>query len=228
MPTCERMSAHEIDQVKAGNARAFETLYNKYKQPVYALCLRSTRDAADAEDLTQEVFLQVYRRISSLRHSGAFKSWLFRVATNIILMHARRRKALPTVLQYIVDYETSAMVDLVEALISPGCEPTERIALARAISDLPKCRRAVLLLHDIQGMSHREIAASLGVSLSTTKSNLSRAHHQLRGVLRYRSLVATLPATRASASAGDNESIRAGIYGEPLQMWNIDGHISAA
>lgn len=209
MPTCERISAHEIEQVKAGDALAFETLYNRYKQPVYALCLRSTKHVADAEDLTQEVFLQVYRRISSLRNSAAFKSWLFRVATNIILMHARRRRALPTALQYVVDYETSAMVDLVEVLISPGCEPAERIALARAIGDLPKCRRAVLLLHDIQGMSHREIAASLGVSLGTTRSNLFRAHHQLRGVLRYRSLVTTLPVTRASASGEDNGNVQA-------------------
>jgi RNA polymerase sigma-70 factor (ECF subfamily) len=74
MQTCERLSAHEIDQVKAGNVLAFETLYNKYKQPVFALCLRSTKHIADAEDLTQEVFLQVYRRISSLRNNAAFKS----------------------------------------------------------------------------------------------------------------------------------------------------------
>jgi RNA polymerase sigma-70 factor (ECF subfamily) len=219
MSTYERISPDEIEQVKAGDACAFETLYNKYKQPVYALCLRSTKHAADAEDLTQEVFLQVYRRISSLRNSAAFKSWLFRVATNIILMHGRRRRALPTVLQFIADFETSAMLELVEALTSPGCEPTERIALARAIGDLPKCRRAVLLLHDIQGMSHREIATSLGVSLSATKSNLSRARHQLRGVLRYRSLVTTLPAIRASA-AKDNDNVRAKIYGKQVQMWN--------
>ena len=67
-------------------------------------------------------------------------------------------------------------------LASPGFEPIERIALARAIGDLPKCRRTVLVLHDIKGLSHREIAASMGVSLNTTKSNLSRAHHQLRGI----------------------------------------------
>jgi len=221
MPTCERMSAHEIDRVKAGDSLAFETLYNKFKRPVFALCLRSTKHVADAEDLTQEVFLQVYRRISGLRNSAAFKSWLFRVATSIILMHVRRRRSLPTALQYLAAYETSAMVDLVAALISPGCEPTERIALARAISDLPKCRRAVLVLHDIQGMSHREIAASLGVSLSATKSNLSRAHHQLRGVLRYKSLVTTLPATGARApSAEDNEHAQVGKYGKQVEMWN--------
>ncbi len=229
MPTCERMSAHEIDRVKAGDSLAFETLYKTFKRPVFAMCLRSTKHVADAEDLTQEVFLQVYRRISGLRNSAAFKSWLFRVATSIILMHARRRRSLPTVLQYVADYETSAMVDLVEALISPGCEPTERIALARAISDLPKCRRAVLVLHDIQGMSHREIAASLGVSLSTTKSNLSRAHHQLRGVLRYRPLVTTLPANGAGGpSTKDSEHAQAEKYGKQGGDVELNGLISGS
>jgi RNA polymerase sigma-70 factor (ECF subfamily) len=213
MPTCEILSAHEIDRVKAGDALAFESLYHKYRRPVFALCLRSTKHVADAEDLTQDVFLQVYRRISSLRNGAAFKSWLFRVATNVILMYWRRRR-LPMSLQYYLDYETSTIVDRVQALITPGCEPSDRIALARAISDLPKCRRAVLVLHDIQGMSHREIAALLGVSLSVAKSNLSRAHHHLRGVLRYRPLVPTLPATPAGASAEDNENLQA------LQMWN--------
>jgi hypothetical protein len=106
------------------------------------------------------------------------------------------------------------MVHCVQRLISPGCEPSDRIALARAISDLLRCRRAVLVPHDIQGLSHREIAMLLGVSLSAAESNLSRAHHHLRGVLHYKSLVPTLPATRAGASAEDNENLQA------VQMWN--------
>jgi predicted RNA polymerase sigma factor len=93
--------------------------------------------------------------------------------------------------------------DIVQTLVSPAREPIERIILARAIGSLPKCRRAVLVLHDIKGMSHREIAASLGISINTTKSNLSRAHHQLRGILRANSSVPTLPATCEEVALGE-------------------------
>lgn len=193
MRTLEGLSAHEIEQVKAGNALAFEALYNKYKGTVYGLCLRNIKDARDAEDLTQEVFLQVFRRVCTLRDSSAFKSWLFRLTTNIILMHCRRRRISPISLNSILESATSAVVDILQTLVSPTREPIERIILGRAIGGLPKCRRAVLVLHDIKGLSHREIAASLGVSINTTKSNLSRAHHQLRGILRSNSTTATLP-----------------------------------
>ena len=174
MGTFEGLSAHEIEQLKAGRALAFEALYNKYKRTVYALCLRSLKDVADAEDLTQEVFLQVYRRVCTLRDGTAFKSWLFRVATNVVLMHIRRRRVFPISLHYILECATPAVDDIVRTLVSPAREPIERISLARAIGGLPKCRRTVLVLHDIRGMSHREIAASLGISINTTKSNLSR------------------------------------------------------
>lgn len=203
MNATENLPSHEIRNVKAGNGLAFEALYHKYKRNVYSLCLRTTKDVADAEDLTQEVFLQVYRRVSDLRNDDAFKSWLFRVTMSVILMHCRKRKRLPISLHYLVNARTAAVVDIVEMLVSPGCEPIERIALVRAIVGLPKCRRAVLVLHDIKGMSHREIAASLGVSLNTTKSNLSRAHQQLRGVLRSHSSMA-LTGACCNASGGNN------------------------
>lgn len=218
MTTIDDSLGYEIAQVKAGNVLAFEALYSKYKRIVYALCLRGTKDAADAEDLTQEVFLQVYRRVSSLRNSAAFKSWLFRVTMNIVLMHTRRRRVFPVSLHYIMDPETSTVFDVVPALISPAREPIERIALARAISDLPKCRRVVLLLHDIKGMSHREIAASLGVSLSTTKSNLSRAHHQLRGMLRRKSSITRLPAACGGVPRKHNDKTQSEAYGGPINQ----------
>ncbi len=203
MGTFEGLSAHEIDQLKAGSAVAFEALYTKYNRTVYAQCLRNLKDVADAEDLTQEVFLQVYRRVCTLRDGTAFKSWLFRVTTNIILMHCRRRKVFPISLHYILECATSAVDDIVQTLVSPAREPIERISLARAIGGLPKCRRTVLVLHDIKGMSHREIAASLGISINTTKSNLSRAHHQLRGILRANSSAPALPATCGGAVLGE-------------------------
>ena len=204
MNSTEDIPPQDIEMVKAGSRREFEALYHKYKRSVYSQCLRTTRDVADAEDLTQEVFLQVYRRLSGLRNDAAFKSWLFRVTTNVILMHCRKRRRLPISLQFIVDARTSAVVDVVETLVSPGCEPIERIALVRAIVGLPKCRRAVLVLHDIKGMSHREISTSLGVSLNTTKSNLSRAHDQLRGILRSPCSMALAAACCNASGGGDD------------------------
>ena len=176
-------STYQIEQLKGGNIHAFEALYHQYKQTVYALCLRNTHNVADAEDLTQEVFLQVHRRISSLRNHAAFKSWLYRVTMNTILMHFRKSRVLVMSLHYVLDPKTSAVLDIAELVATPGCETIERVALARAIGGLPKCRRAMVVLHDIKGMSHREIAESLGVSLTGAKSNLSRSHRQLRGVL---------------------------------------------
>jgi RNA polymerase sigma-70 factor (ECF subfamily) len=177
------LSTEQIEQLKSGNMHEFEALYHQHKKTVYALCLRNTRNEADAEDLTQDVFLQVHRRISTLRNYAALKSWLYRVTTNAILMHFRKRHVLVMSLHYVLDPKTSSVLDIAQMLVTPGCEPIERVALARAIGGLPKCRRAMVVLYDIKGMSHREIAESLGVSLTTAKSNLSRAHRQLRGVL---------------------------------------------
>jgi len=177
------LRTYEIEQLKRGNVDAFEALYHQHKQAVYALCLRTTHNVADAEDLTQEVFLQVHRRIGSLRDHAAFKSWLYRVTMNAILMHFRKGHVLVMSLHYVLDPKTSAILNIAEMLATPGCDPIERVALARAIGDLPKRRRAMVVLHDIKGMSHAEIAESLGVSLTTAKSNLSRARRQLRGVL---------------------------------------------
>jgi RNA polymerase sigma-70 factor (ECF subfamily) len=183
MRTTLKFSVHAIEEAKGGDPSAFEALYREYSRSVYSLCLQKTNDVGDAEDLTQEVFLQVYRKVSSLRDEVAFKSWLFRVTMNIILMHFRKRRQWASSL-YLLDSETSPVLDVSQTLLCPGCEPAERIALARAIGGLPKCRRTVLVLHDIEGMSHREIAESLGVSLNTAKSNLCRARRQLRGILR--------------------------------------------
>jgi RNA polymerase sigma-70 factor, ECF subfamily len=195
----DESSSQQIALVKVGNVHEFEALYHQHQKTVYAQCLRNLHNASDAEDLTQEVFLQVHRRISTLRNYAALKSWLYRVTMNAILMHFRKRDLLAMSLHYVQDPKTSAVLDIAETLVTRGCEPIERVALARAIGRLPKCRRAMVLLHDIKGMSHREIAESLGISLTTAKSNLSRARRQLRGALFHHSSVTR---TRSSVHPG--------------------------
>src|SRR5258708_38976166 len=117
------VSTCQIEQLKGGNTHAFEALYRQHKQTVYGLCLRNTHNAADAEDLTQEVFLQVHRRISSLRNYAAFKSWLYRVTMNAILMHFRKRHGLVLSLHYVLDPKTSAVLGTAAKPATPGCEP---------------------------------------------------------------------------------------------------------
>ena len=183
MPSPKELATHVVDKAMSGDLHAFEALYHEHKREVYALCLRGTKDTADAEDLTQEVFLKVHRKVKDLREKAYFKSWLYRVTMNTVLMHLRKRRMKAIPLQFFVDRETAPVVDALQTRTVPPFGPIGRIALARAIGGLPEPRRAVVVLHDIQGMSHSEIATSLGVPLNTTKSHLWRAHRQLRGFL---------------------------------------------
>jgi RNA polymerase sigma-70 factor (ECF subfamily) len=179
----EKLAPHVLDKVMSGDLLAFEALYHEHKRAVYALCLRGTKDTADAEDLTQEVFLKVHRKVKDLREKAYFKSWLYRVTMNTVLMHLRKRPVEPIPLQFFVDRETAPVVNALQTRTVPRFGPIGRIALTRAIGGLPERRRRVVVLHDIKGMSHSEIATSMGVPLNTTKSHLWRAHRQLRAFL---------------------------------------------
>ena len=177
-PVCVE-TAVVVERVRNGDSTAFSDLYALYKIPVYNLCLRLTRHVQDAEDLTQEVFLQVYRKVNGFRGESAFGSWLFRVATNVTMMHLRKRRV------------EEVPVDVLELqdrpLESVGAhdryDPVEHITLLRALGSLSKNRRALVLLHDLKGLTHNEVAQSLGVTASTSKSRLSQAHRNLRETL---------------------------------------------
>ena len=164
-----------VEKAKNGDFTAFAELYTLYKTPVYDLCLRLTRDVLDAEDLMQEVFLQLYRKLNSFRGEAAFGSWLYRVATNVIMMHLRKRHVEKIPLQNLECASRSGIRD--------RWDPTSRIALLRALCGLSKNGRTLVLLHDLKGLSHNEVAQSLGVSTSTSKSRLHQAHRQLRKTL---------------------------------------------
>ena len=184
MLNLEVSEAEAIDKAKNGDAGGYEALYHLHKRQIYLLCLRSAGDVCDAEDLTQEVFLQVYRKISSFRGEAKFGSWLYRVALNFALMHARRRR--PEHVSLTALRENLADSPPVNPRIRDwrGSLPVERIALGRAINNLPKKKRNVVLLHDVKGYTHREVAARLGVTAGTSKSQLYKAHLALRDMLR--------------------------------------------
>jgi RNA polymerase sigma-70 factor, ECF subfamily len=176
--------AEAIERAKQGDAEAFETLYHLHKRRVYSLCLRMTANTASAEDLTQEAFLQLFRKIGTFRGESAFSTWLHRMAVNVVLMQLRK-KGLP-----VVPLEETIETEEESPRKEPGGEDVrlagsiDRLQLEHAIADLPPGYRAVFLLHDVQGYEHNEIARIVGCSIGNSKSQLHKARMKLREFLK--------------------------------------------
>ena len=164
-----------------GNIAAFELLYERYHRRTYSLCLRMTNSQTEAEDLTQEVFIQLFRKIGSFRGDSAFSTWLHRMTVNQVLMHFRRRG--------VQNEKTNEDGEMPEQIVN-GTERQsrmpilDRIALDKAIAQLPNGYRTVFVLHDVEGFEHEEIARMLKLSVGTSKSQLHKARLKLRGLLR--------------------------------------------
>ncbi len=177
--------AEAIERAKQGDARAFQELYEKHKRRVYSLCLRMTANTAEAEDLTQEAFLQLYRKIATFRGESAFSTWLHRLSVNVVLMHLRK-KSLPVVsLEETTQggEEDSPKKDFgAEDLALAGS--IDRLQLQRAVDDLPPGYRTIFVLHDIEGYEHNEIAGIVGCSIGNSKSQLHKARMKLRDLLK--------------------------------------------
>jgi RNA polymerase sigma-70 factor, ECF subfamily len=178
----EMLAQETISEARHGDMLAFERLYYRYRSQVYALCFRITKNRPDSEDLTQEVFLQVYRKVGGFRGDAAFGTWLYRVARNIVMMHLRRRRTDINPLN-LAEGEKDLIETALPAHVHDCCEPLGQVALKRAISDLPKARRTVVILHDINGLTHREVGLRLGIEVGTSKSQLCQAHRKLRELL---------------------------------------------
>ena len=164
-----------------GDMSAFEELYKRHNRRVYSLCLRMTQNVSEAEDLAQEVFIQLFRKIGSFRGESAFTTWLHRLTVNQVLMHFRKRS--------VRDEKTTEEGDTPEQVVmgteNPNTMPVvDRIALDKAIAQLPPGYRTVFVLHDVEGHEHEEIARMLGCSVGTSKSQLHKARMKLRNLLR--------------------------------------------
>lgn len=164
----------------AGDTAAFEQLYAQHHRRVYSLCLRMLGNASQAEDMTQEAFLQVYKKIGSFRGDSAFTTWLHRLTVNQVLMHFRKRGVK---LEHTS--EEGDFTNVVETPIQSTrrISMVDRLALEKAISELPPGYRTVFVLHDVEGYEHEEIANLLGVSIGTSKSQLHKARMRLRELL---------------------------------------------
>jgi len=177
--------AEIIDRAKKGDDMCFKLLYDSHKRRVYSLCFRMVGQTETAEDLTQDAFLQLHRKIASFRGESAFSTWLHRLTVNIVLMHVRKKRLMEVSLDETLDPndEGGPQKDF-------GVEDTslmgsvDRVTLERAIECLPDGYRIIFVLHDVEGYEHNEIGEMLGCSVGNSKSQLHKARIKLRGELR--------------------------------------------
>ncbi len=176
------LSDYELTQASSkGDMIAFEEVYNRHHRRVYAICLRMLKNTNEAEDLTQDVFIQLHRKIGSFRGDSAFTTWLHRLTVNQVLMHFRKR----TVKFEKTTEEGDPPVQIVRGSEKPSKMPVvDKIAIQNAIKELPNGYRNVFVLHDIEGFEHEEVARILGCSVGTSKSQLHKARLKLRKLLK--------------------------------------------
>ena len=173
-----------IRKAQAGDMSCFEMLYARHKRRVFSLCFRMTGNYAEAEDFTQEAFLQLYRKIGSFRGESAFSTWLHRLSVNIVLMRFRKKGILEVSLQETLDSQredspTREFGKRDDALNGSA----DRLTLEWAIRELPPGYRMMFVLHDVEGYEHNEIAEMLGCSTGNSKSQLHKARMKLRSLL---------------------------------------------
>ena len=176
-----------IERAKQGDAEAFQVLYDMHKRRVYSLCLRMTANTAEAEDLAQEAFLQLFRKIGTFRGESAFSTWLHRLSVNVVLMHLRK-KGLPVVSLEETTQGSGGEEDTPKKDF--GAEDValagsiDRLQLRRAVESLPPGYRTIFVLHDVEGYEHNEIATIVGCSIGNSKSQLHKARMKLRDLLK--------------------------------------------
>src|ERR1700686_2814067 len=173
-----------VQRAQCGDQEAFAALFQMHKKRVYSVCLQMTKDVADAEDLTQEAFLQVFRSVNSFRGDSAFATLLYRIAVNTVLMKLRRRKSPPLLSldEPVSSHSPSLKREIAkDDLTLRGA--IDRIALRRAIEELPGGARQIFELHEVEGYEHHEIAEQLQCSIGNSKSQLHKAKKTMRNLL---------------------------------------------
>lgn len=174
-----------LERAQAGDHHAFAELYATHKRRIYSLCLRMVGNYAEAEDLTQEAFLQLHRKIASFRGESAFSTWFHRLTINVVLMQLRRKGlqliSLDEAMEPTPNEGPGRSFGATDLLLTGAID---RITLEQAIADLPAGYRLIFILHDVEGYEHNEIAAMLECSIGNSKSQLHKARLRLRETLR--------------------------------------------
>lgn len=179
------VEAYLVRLAQQGDGAAFEQIYKRHSRRVYALCLRMVGDPMQAEDLSQEVFLQVFRKIGTFRGESAFSTWMHRIAVNIVLMSLRRKSLAETSIDTVNNSEDESSQPLME-FGGPDLRLNgviDRITLREAIHELAPGYRAMFILHDIEGFEHHEIAEMFGCTAGNSKSQVHKARVRLRELL---------------------------------------------
>lgn len=169
---------------QSGDADAFAALFNAHKNRIYALCLRMTSNTAEAEDLTQDAFIQVFRKLATFRGDSALSTWLYRVALNTVLMHFRKKGLRHQSLDEPVNQAADAKKREHGKTDDHLSGSVDRIALTRALKELPIGYRTILVLHEVEGYQHHEIARLLSCSVGNSKSQLHKAKARMRKLLK--------------------------------------------
>jgi RNA polymerase sigma-70 factor (ECF subfamily) len=173
-----------IALAQRGDSAAFEIIYRRHSARIYAVCLRIAGNTAEAEDLTQDAFVQVLRKIRSFRGDSAFSTWLHRIAVNLALMRLRRKPSREVSLEETTGEQSEAAPR--KELVAPDPELAgfvDRVHIQRALANLRPAQKLVVELHDIQGYQHNEIARMLDWTVGNSKSQLHRARTRLRKAL---------------------------------------------
>jgi len=176
--------AELIARAQRGEESAFEALYHAHKRRVYHLCFRMIGNTAEAEELTQEAFLRLFRKIHMFRGDSAFSTWLHRLSVNVVLMRLRKKRVKEVSFESGDDGQESERPP--RDFGAPDLSLTgvvDRLTLKRAVAKLPKGCRKVFVLHDVLGCEHHEIAEKLGYTIGNSKSQLHKARMRLRKLL---------------------------------------------
>jgi RNA polymerase sigma-70 factor, ECF subfamily len=174
-----------VRRAQQGDADAFAALFHAHKARIYSVCLRMTNNSAEAEDLTQDAFMQVFRKLSTFRGDSALSTWLYRIAVNTVLMRFRKKALRQISLDEPCHQDSKPLRREYGSTDDRLAGSVDRIALARAIQELPDGYRTIFLLHEVEGYEHQEIAHLLHCSVGNSKSQLHKARLRIRELLRH-------------------------------------------
>jgi RNA polymerase sigma-70 factor (ECF subfamily) len=169
-----------VERCRRGDLGAFEELYRAHAGKLFSVACRMLGNASDAEDLLQEIFLSAHRKLESFRGESALGTWLYRLATNQCLDYLRSRAARTNQVTDGFDDEPGSYEPGSRGLAE---QAVTKMDLERALAQLPEGCRAAFLLHDVQGLEHREVAEALGIAEGTSKSQVHKARLRLRALL---------------------------------------------
>lgn len=169
-----------VERCRQGDLGAFEEVYRTHAGRLYSVACRLVGNQADAEDLLQDIFLAAHRKLDSFRGESALGTWLYRLATNLCLDHLRSKSVRTSQLTDTLDQEPG-LSDVSSRGLAD--RTVARMDLERALAKLPEGCRAAFVLHDIEGLEHREVASILGIAEGTSKSQVHKARLRLRALL---------------------------------------------